>query len=55
MRLRKHHTTRYEEMIYERVKRSNIKEVCQEEGLGWDEVNSIFEAEILNPLTKLYI
>lgn len=43
MRLRKHHTTRYEEMIYERVKRSNIKEVCQEEGLGWDEVNSIFE------------
>jgi transposase len=43
MRLRQHHTIRYESMIYERVKKSNITEVSQSEGLGWDEVQSIFD------------
>jgi transposase len=43
VKTRKNHTIRYEEMIYERVKRSNITAVCEEEGLGWDDVNSIFE------------
>ena len=32
MRLRQHHTIRYESMIYERVKNSNIKEISREEG-----------------------
>jgi hypothetical protein len=42
MRLRQHHTIRYEVMIYERVKNSNIKEISREEELGWQEVESIF-------------
>jgi transposase len=42
MRLRQHHTIRYEGMIYERVKKSNIKEISLEEGLGWEEVELIF-------------
>jgi hypothetical protein len=29
-------------MIYERVKNSNIKEISQEEGLEWEEVELIF-------------
>jgi transposase len=42
MRLRQHHTIRYEVMIYERVKNSNIKEISREEELGWQEDESIF-------------
>ena len=42
MRLRQHHTIRYESMIYERVKNSSIEEVSREEGLGWEEVGLIF-------------
>jgi transposase len=42
MRWRQHHTIRYESMIYERVKNSNIEEISREEGLGWEEVESIF-------------
>jgi transposase len=42
MRLRQHQTIRYESMIYERVKNSNIKEISREEGLGWEEVKLIF-------------
>ena len=34
MRLRQHHTIRYESMIYERVKNSSIEEISREEGLG---------------------
>jgi hypothetical protein len=29
-------------MIYERVKNSNVKEISREEGLGWEEVELIF-------------
>lgn len=43
IKARKNHTIRYEEMIYERVKRSTITAVCEEEGLGWEDVHSIFE------------
>jgi transposase len=42
MRLRQHHTSLYESMIYERVKNSNIKEISREKGLGWEEVELIF-------------
>ena len=34
--------SRYESMIYERVKNSSIEEVSREEGLGWEEVGLIF-------------
>jgi len=42
MRLRQHHTIRYESMIYERVKNCSIEEISREEGLGWSEVELIF-------------
>ena len=42
MRLRQHHTIRYESMIYERVKNCSIEEISREEGLGWEEVQLIF-------------
>ena len=42
MRLRQHHTIRYESMIYERVKNCSIEEISREEGLGWSEVQLIF-------------
>ncbi len=42
MRLRQHHTIRYESMIYERVKNCSIEEISREEGLGWEEVELIF-------------
>ena len=35
MRLRKHYTIRYEEMIYEQIKKKNIEEIKQEEEIGW--------------------
>jgi transposase len=42
MKLRQHHTIRYESMIYTRVKNSSIEEVSHEQELGWEEVQSIF-------------
>jgi transposase len=42
MRLRQHHTIRYEAMIYERVKNCSIEEMSREEGLVWEEVELIF-------------
>lgn len=42
MRLRQPHTVRYESMIYERVKNCSIEEISREEGLGWEEVELIF-------------
>ena len=35
MRLRKHYTIRYEEMIYEQIKKKNIEEIKQEEEIEW--------------------
>lgn len=43
MRLRKHYTIRYEEMIYEQIKKKNIEEVKQEEEIGWGTLESMFE------------
>lgn len=43
MRLRKHYTIRYEEMIYEQIKKKNIEEVKQEEKIGWGTLESMFE------------
>jgi transposase len=30
-------------MIYERVKTSSVENICREEGLDWEEVQSIFK------------
>ena len=43
MRLRKHYTIRYEEMIYEQIKKKNIEEIKQEEEIGWGTLESMFE------------
>ncbi|UXE58384.1 MAG: hypothetical protein KA717_20075 [Woronichinia naegeliana WA131] len=43
MRLRKHYTIRYEEKIYEQVKKKNVEEVRQEEEISWGTLESIFE------------
>lgn len=43
MRLRKHYTSRYEERIYEQIKKKNVEEVSQEEGISWGTLESIFE------------
>jgi transposase len=43
MRLRKHYTIRYEERIYEQVKKKNVEEVRQEEEISWGTLESIFE------------
>lgn len=36
------HTRRYEENIFERIKRSSIEKVAIEEGLSFDETEGIF-------------
>jgi transposase len=43
MKLRKHHTIRYEEMIYEQIKKKNAEEIKKEEEIGWGTLESIFE------------
>ena len=43
MRLRKHYTIRYEEMIYEQIKKKNIEEIKQEEEIGWGTLELMFE------------
>ncbi|UXE62041.1 MAG: ISL3 family transposase [Woronichinia naegeliana WA131] len=43
MQLRKHYTIRYEEKIYEQVKKKNVEEVRQEEEISWGTLESIFE------------
>lgn len=39
---KRHHTKRYEEYIYERVVASTVKQVCREERLNADEIQTIF-------------
>jgi len=40
---KRHHTKRYEEYVYQRIKVSSIEQVSREEGLGIEEIKGIFE------------
>ena len=41
--VKRRHTQRYEQNIYERVKQSSMEQVGREEGLSYDEIKGIFE------------
>ena len=40
---KRHHTTRYEEQIYQRVKVTSIEQVSREEALSREEIKGIFD------------
>ncbi|MCY7324025.1 MAG: ISL3 family transposase [Phormidesmis sp. CAN_BIN36] len=40
---KRHHTKRYEEYVYQRIKVSTIEQVSREEGLGVEEIKGIFD------------
>jgi hypothetical protein len=40
---KRHHTQRYEEYVYQRIKVSTIAQVSREEGLGVEEIKGIFD------------
>lgn len=40
---KRHHTQRYEEHIYQRIKVSSIEQVSREEGLGVEEIKGMFD------------
>ena len=48
--VKRRHTQRYEQNIYERVKQSNMEQIVREEGLIHDEIKGIFEQ--VNKLKK---
>jgi transposase len=41
--VKRRHTQRYEQNIYERVKQSSMEQIGREEGLSYDEIKGIFE------------
>ena len=41
--VKRRHTQRYEQNIYERVKQSSMEQIVREEGLSYDEIKGIFE------------
>ena len=41
--VKRRHTQRYEQNIYERVKQSSMAQIVREEGLSYDEIKGIFE------------
>ena len=43
MDVKRRHTQRYEQNIYERVKQSSMEQIGREEGLSYDEIKGIFE------------
>ena len=43
MDVKRRHTQRYEQDIYERVKQSSMEQIGREEGLSYDEIKRIFE------------
>lgn len=51
VRWKQHHTIRYESMIYKRLKNSSVKNICEEEGLDWQEAQGIFK-ELAKPLDQ---
>jgi transposase len=48
--VKRRHTQRYEQNIYERVKQSSMEQIGREEGLSYDEIKGIFEQ--VNTLKK---
>ncbi|MEG4231359.1 transposase family protein [Microcoleus sp. Pol11C3] len=44
--LKKRHTKRYEQNVYERVQQSSMEQVGREEGLSYDEIKGIFDSAI---------
>jgi transposase len=44
--VKRRHTQRYEQNIYERVKQSSMEQIGREEGLSYDEIKGIFEQVI---------
>lgn len=49
---RHHHTQRYEQAIYEQVKRSSLEEVSRVEGIGVATVRAIFNEQAANTIKK---
>ncbi|MEJ6485841.1 transposase, partial [Nostoc punctiforme UO1] len=43
MDIKRRHTQRYEQNIYERVKQSSMEQIGREEGLSYDEIKGIFD------------
>ncbi|MEG4501368.1 transposase family protein [Microcoleus sp. F10-C6] len=43
MEVKRRHTQRYKQNIYERVKQSSMEQIVREEGLSYDEIKGIFE------------
>ncbi|WP_445301296.1 helix-turn-helix domain-containing protein [Microcoleus sp. Pol11C2] len=41
--VKRRHTQRYEQNIYERVKQSSMEQIGREEGLSYDEIKGILE------------
>ncbi|WP_425335113.1 transposase family protein [Nostoc punctiforme] len=41
--IKRRHTQRYEQNIYERVKQSSMEQIGREEGLSYDEIKGIFD------------
>lgn len=41
--VKRRHTQRYEQNIYERVQQSSMEQIVREEGLSYDEVKGIFD------------
>jgi transposase len=52
MSWRHHHTTRYEQAIYEQVKQTSLEAVSRTEGLGPAEVKTIFEQQAALSIKK---
>jgi transposase len=48
--VKRRHTQRYEQNIYERVKQSSMEQIVREEGLSYDEIKGIFEQVKKNEL-----
>ncbi len=43
LEIKRRHTQRYEQNIYERVKQSSMEQIGREEGLSYDEIKGMFE------------
>src|SRR6476469_3483873 len=50
--VKRRHTQRYEQNIYERVKQSSMEQIGREEGLSYDEIKGIFEQVIKRKKTN---
>ncbi|MEG4808396.1 transposase family protein [Microcoleus sp. F8-D3] len=53
MDVKRRHTQRYEQDIYERVKQSSMEQIGREEGLSYDEIKGMFEQVNTSKKTEL--